>query len=156
MRKESTSRLLDTPHLVVLSLFTLKGHIFLQVDVFLSRDLDSRISAREVAAVQQFLSSDKTVSTYKQEKHVKEMLIIYMSNYLGYDTNNLGDVNNSKGVKYGHGLYILQTAVPATFEAKANMNYFSSSKKRQNIFTNTILCTVCSKTKYCPYQLREN
>jgi hypothetical protein len=36
--------------------------LFLQVDVFFSRDLDSRISGREVAAVQQFLSSDKTVS----------------------------------------------------------------------------------------------
>jgi hypothetical protein len=38
----------------------------LQVDVFFSRDLDSRISAREVAAVQQFLSSDKTVSINKK------------------------------------------------------------------------------------------
>jgi hypothetical protein len=33
-----------------------------QVDVFFSRDLDSRISEREVAAVQQFLASELPVS----------------------------------------------------------------------------------------------
>jgi hypothetical protein len=78
-----------------------------------------------VAAVQQFLSSDKTVSINKkaiwQWKHVKEMFILYMVNYLGYGANNLGDVNVRKRTKYGYDLFILHmySAVLAKLAAKS-------------------------------------
>jgi hypothetical protein len=32
-----------------------------------------------------------------------------MLNYVGYGANNTGDVNDSKGAKYGHGIFILHT-----------------------------------------------
>ena len=51
-------KLLDFAEALVLSPIE---WFLLQVDILLSRDLDSRISEREVAAVEEFLASDKQV-----------------------------------------------------------------------------------------------
>ncbi len=53
----------------------IKYLVFLQVDTFFSRDLDSRINHREVAAVREFLSSDKSVHVMRDHPaHVAYMM----------------------------------------------------------------------------------
>ena len=43
-----------------------------EVSLFLSRDLDSRLSAREAAAVNQFLRSDRMVGRINRSEHWKK------------------------------------------------------------------------------------
>jgi hypothetical protein len=66
------------------------------------------------------------------------MLIVYMLKNLGYGANNLGDVNASKGAKYGHGLFILHT-VQSVQRKKQKL-----LRKNDKTFLQILYCALCA------------